>query len=207
MHALKGRVCDSSLGLVGFDVKVRHEGFEQPLRREPRDLPAPARLGPAFAAVLMNLPTRETSRIHSSTPSQCSWRAHSDGTSEHRCALACRRCDRCTLLRRASRRCGRAWQGPRQSRGPQQREAHHRASLIRGAGGESNARVQSEIDVEFYRLSRSLDLTHRCASDRPSSEPAAGSCFATATVLRSQPRGGYSRTRLRSLAWRAVAGS
>jgi hypothetical protein len=34
------------------------------------------------------------------------------------------------------------------------------ASSIRGAGGESNARVQSEIGVEFYRLSRSLDLAY-----------------------------------------------
>src|SRR5206468_2290934 len=59
-----------------------------------------------------------------------------------------------------------------------------------GAGGELNARVQSEIGVEFYRLSRSLGSRSLTCVRQNGSEPAAGSYFATATVLRSQLRGG-----------------
>ncbi len=59
-----------------------------------------------------------------------------------------------------------------------------------GAGGELDARVQSEIGVEFYRHSRSLGSYSLTCARQSASEPAAGSYFATATVLRSQPRGG-----------------
>ncbi len=59
-----------------------------------------------------------------------------------------------------------------------------------GAGEESDSRVQSEVGLEFYRLSQSLGSYLQTSDGQTVCKPAAGSYFATATVLRSQPRGG-----------------
>lgn len=65
-----------------------------------------------------------------------------------------------------------------------------RSSRVGGAGEELNSRVQSEVGLEFYRLRRSLGSHSSGGGRQTLDKPAAGSYFATATVLRSQPRGG-----------------